>query len=117
MDLQLTTENWQKDANCADVPPDLMQPEVASDEDVAVAKSTCRGCPVMAQCRALAESHPGAYGVHAGRWYGHKPAPVVCCTWCGSPLMALTSRRSYCNDTCRKRASRSAAVARTLSAA
>jgi len=108
--ITVTAENWQQDANCADVPPDLMQPEVASDEDVRLAKSTCTGCPVMAQCLELAKSQTDPYGVHAGRWFGHKPAPVVCCTWCGDLLTTATrSTRSYCNDTCRKRASRAAA--------
>lgn len=121
--ITVTTENWQQDANCAGVDPDLMQPEIASDEDVNVAKATCgRGtpfeCPVLLQCKGLAESQPGgAYGVHAGEWYGHKPAPVVLCTWCGLMLSGQRSTRSYCNDTCRKRASRAAAVAATLSVA
>ena len=117
MTITLTTENWQQHANCADVPPELMQPEIATAEDIDVAKATCgKGtafeCPVLAQCRELAESQTSrgegtsAYGVHASKWYGHQPAPVLFCRWCSSPLAAMRSRRAYCNDTCRKRASR-----------
>lgn len=111
MDLHLTTDNWQADANCRDTNPDVMQPEVASDEDVNEAKAVCKGCPVRLQCLELAKSQPDPYGVHAGQWFGHKPAPVVCCAWCSTPLTAQRSTRSYCNDTCRKRASRAAARA------
>lgn len=105
--ITVTTENWQKDANCRDVSPETMQPEVATVRDIYAAKLVCNGCTVRLQCKALAESQPGAYGVHAGEWYGPNPGTTEACGWCGSPLVDTQSaRRQFCGDACRKAAAR-----------
>lgn len=110
-ELALRSSNWQTEAACRDTDPDTMQPEVASQEDIERAKAVCGPCPVYRLCRELAESQLGAYGVHDGEWFGPPPAPVLFCQWCRGALASSRSTRSYCNDTCRKRASRAAAAA------
>ena len=110
--ITVTTENWQTRANCRDTDPDTMQPEVATRAEVMAAKAVCDGCPVKLQCKTLADEQAGAYGVHAGEWYGPDPAPVLFCGWCNTLLSsAARSTRSFCNDTCRKRAARAAEYA------
>lgn len=103
---------WQAQAACLDVTAETMQPEVATDAGVAAAKLICSGCPVRAQCRALAESQAMAYGIHDGEWFGPNPATADTCTWCGVELEDTTShKRRFCGGTCQKRASRAAAAA------
>lgn len=87
------SDDWQNRANCRDVGPDLMQPEVATADQVAAALAVCEGCPVRAQCLALAKSQADPYGVHAGRWFGPPPRDpsLPPCEWCGAPV---TSKRS-----------------------
>lgn len=88
------SENWQNQAQCRDVEPDVMQPEVASPAQVAQARAVCDGCPVIDACRATAADQRSpetgkntAYGVWAGVWWG--PAPRVpaaeVCGQCGDP--------------------------------
>lgn len=109
--ITVTTENWQARANCRDVTPETMQPEVATTRDICAAKLVCNGCPVLAQCKALADSQPGAYGIHAGEWYGPNPGTADTCSWCGVELLETTShKRRFCGGTCQKRASRAAAA-------
>ena len=110
--ITVTTENWQARANCRDVTPETMQPEVATAQGIAAAKLNCLDCPVRVRCKALADSQPGAYGIHAGEWYGPNPGTADTCSWCGVELLETTShRRRYCGGTCQKRASRAAALA------
>ena len=66
------SDDWQNRANCRDVDPDLMQPEAATAEEVAEALAVCEGCPVRAQCLALAESQGHAFGAWGGMWLGHE---------------------------------------------
>jgi hypothetical protein len=82
------SEAWQNEAQCRDVDPDFMQPEVATPVQVAEAKAYCFGCPVFEQCAeaAYAQRSPEsgeniAYGVWAGEWFGdlpRVPAAEVC---------------------------------------
>ena len=112
--ITVTTENWQARANCRDVAPETMQPEVATTRDIYAAKLICDGCPVALQCKALAESQASPYGIHAGKWYGLNPGTADTCTWCGVELEDTTShKRRFCGGTCQKRASRAAAAANT----
>lgn len=86
------SEHWQDWARCRNEDPNVMQPEVATAEQIAEAIAVCNGCPVLEQCRAsaLAQRSPEtgkntAYGVWAGEWLGDKPrtpAAEVCST-CG----------------------------------
>lgn len=117
--ITVTTENWQARANCRDVTPETMQPEVATTRDVHAAKLICNGCPVLAQCKALAESQLGAYGIHAGEWYGPFPRTVgALCEWCGDeipdPDGANRATRRFCGDNCRKRAKRARQAAERI---
>lgn len=113
---------WQERAACRNVTPETMQPEVATDAGVRAAKGICgRGtpdeCPVLLQCKALAESQAMPYGIHAGQWYGPNPATADTCNWCGVELEDTTShKRRFCGGTCQKRASRAAAVAENSAA-
>ena len=114
--LTLTSENWQARANCRDVAPETMQPEVATRRDIYAAKLICSDCPVRLQCKALANSQPGgAYGIHAGEWYGPNPGTAETCSWCGVEMVDTAShKRQFCGDTCRKRAARAASVANSV---
>lgn len=89
------SDDWQNRAECRSVDPGLMQPEVASVEDVEAAKAVCAGCPVIDQCAELAGTMPDAFGVWAGQWLG--PAPVDPstgrCEWCGE---AASAGARYC---------------------
>lgn len=106
------TDDWRDSASCLSVDPNIMQPEVAAPEDIAAAIRVCDGCPVWTDCRRLAESQRsdtddqlhGAYGVHAGEWWGPTPALPggLPCGWCGTPVTPSKSRpRKFCSDSCR----------------
>lgn len=102
-------EHWQDLAQCVGVDPEAMQPEVATPAEVARAVRVCTGCPVAVECRQLAEDQPGAYGVHAGAWWGPTPAnpATVPCGWCAQDMAAGPRGTAlYCGATCRKRAER-----------
>lgn len=93
---------WQDQAQCLGVDPNDMQPAEADAETIAVAARVCRGCPVIEQCRELAEGQLGAYGIHAGKWYGEPPAiPSVSCAWCGDEVPNAPGGRTrlYCSTT------------------
>lgn len=92
--------DWRAAANCLQTDPNTMQPEVATPDEVAMALRLCDGCPVRRQCRELAESQVGAYGVHAGEWFGDPPAnpAMVQCGWCGDDMDPGPRRtRTYCS--------------------
>ncbi|MCX5138359.1 WhiB family transcriptional regulator [Streptomyces sp. NBC_00338] len=56
--------DWQEDALCAQVDPDLFMPEVGgSAKD---AKRTCNACDVRAQCLAYAVEAGERWGVWGG---------------------------------------------------
>lgn len=71
------TDEWRDDAACLTEDPNKMQPERATEAEVAAAKRVCAGCPVWRECRDLATeqrtAYGSAYGVHAGEWYGDHP--------------------------------------------
>lgn len=88
--------DWRALANCRDVDPDVMQPEVAAPEDVEEAKAHCAGCPVLEQCRQLALSQgDGAYGVHAGEWFGTPPRRPGVVDLIGDKLLAELFRNGW----------------------
>jgi hypothetical protein len=89
------------------VDPDTMQPEAASADEIAQAIAVCEHCPLWNECRDLAESQfPDAYGVHAGKWWGPKPASrlVVRCQWCGTDVETDRTSVRYCGPGCRMEA-------------
>lgn len=45
---------WQLDAACRDVDPEIFFDE---EQDLAVLRRLCAGCPVIAECRAYADEH------------------------------------------------------------
>lgn len=106
---------WQQLARCRNEDPDSMQPERATPDEVEAALAVCSGCPVIEQCRQLAESQPGAYGVHAGEWWGDPPhSPLVKpCAWCGGDMDndPLGRPREYCSKAHREAARRARAAA------
>lgn len=104
--LDTADTEWMDDAKCLTTDPNFMQPERATHADVEAAKRLCVGCPVIDQCRVFAESQAGAYGVHAGEWFG--PDPVWLdgiCESCGESFVRVGAQR-FCSDRCRKRANR-----------
>jgi len=107
--------DWRDEAACLSTDPDAMQPESATPAELELAMSVCLGCPVLAQCEQLAEDQAGAYGIHAGKWYGEPPRnPDLSCQWCEAPLTQAPTGQvpKYCSASCRKLAFR----ARTVSA-
>lgn len=55
---------WQMDAPCAQTDPEIFFPE--DKEDVRLAKTICRTCPVTAQCLAFAMENSETFGVWGG---------------------------------------------------
>lgn len=102
------SEDWRAQAACRGMDPESFQPETATQAEVAQAKAVCQHCPLVAftACRELARSQDGAYGVHAGEWYGAPPKGpgVVECGWCGVTVRGGV-RRKFCSHVCTKRAS------------
>jgi len=113
---------WQDQATCVQlgVPPDMMQPERATPDELAEAMAVCEHCPVKRECHDLAYSQrsdtgqPVAYGVHAGKWWGDPPVSplVVTCEWCGTTVETDRTGQRYCGPAHRVAAHR----ARVLSA-
>lgn len=63
-------------------------PDLDYDANLAAARRVCAGCPVRAECRKLAFSHPFSAGIWAGtdeyqRDGRTRRDPVVCGTWAG----------------------------------
>lgn len=100
MDLTLTTAADWTTATCVQTgaDPETMQPEQATQAEVDAAKRLCAGCPMFTECRDLADRQEGAYGVHAGEWYGQAPAWVVQCATEGCEETTTTT---YCSTECR----------------
>lgn len=97
----MSSHQWRDDANCRDTDPNTMQPESATADELAAAFRVCTGCPVLEQCRQLAEDQLGAYGIHAGTWWGDLPAnpEVPVCQWC-LEQPAKGTRATYCSTRC-----------------
>jgi hypothetical protein len=100
--------DWRARANCRNTDPEQMQPEEATEAEVALAKRVCNGCPVRAECRELANSQAEAYGIHDGEWFGRPPlgpdAPE--CEWCQSRMPEGRTARGgsparFCSQKCR----------------
>lgn len=123
MTLELTlltgpgSAEWMDRAKCLAVAPDSMQPDRATVEEVAEAKALCAGCPVLLECRSHARAQAGAYGVHAGEWWGEEPVWVVERT-CAGPGCSKTFRTEAngqraalcCSSRCRVARHRAQAV-------
>ncbi|MFD9905603.1 WhiB family transcriptional regulator [Streptomyces sp. NPDC059063] len=56
--------DWEADALCAQVDPDLWHPAVGAP--VRAAKRICAACPALADCRAYALARPGLTGIWGG---------------------------------------------------
>lgn len=56
--------DWARSARCREVPPVLFFP--GRGEDAGPAKTVCRQCAVIAECRAYALAHPELQGVWGG---------------------------------------------------
>lgn len=112
LDLILTPveRDWRSAANCLEVDPESMQPEVATPEDVQLAKRVCIGCPVRTECREMARNQPGgAYGIHDGTWYGEEPRlPERECEHCGALFPVQRSTARFCSAAHRQAAGRAA---------
>jgi WhiB family redox-sensing transcriptional regulator len=65
---RLLTEQpeWQEEAVCATVDPDLWHPEKGDAGAAAIAKRLCMDCPVRDQCLQDALDHDERYGVWGG---------------------------------------------------
>jgi hypothetical protein len=57
-------ENWQDDANCLGVDPDLFFPERGAS--TREAKEVCRGCVVRGECLEFALQNGEKFGIWAG---------------------------------------------------
>ncbi|WP_408895899.1 WhiB family transcriptional regulator [Nocardioides sp. R1-1] len=101
--------HWQNDARCFQlrVSPDVMQPEKPTRAEVEEAKQVCHGCPVLEQCRQHAVDQDGAYGIHAGEWFGPDPVWFVerSCPSCGATSRVRqrygSSGEWFCSRACR----------------
>lgn len=102
--------DWRHQAACKDADPEVMQPEVASEQDVLDAiRAHCLGCPVWDECLQLAKDQVGgAYGIHGGQWFGDAPRRPGAgeCGWCGGELEGERSTSRYCSAACRQAAHR-----------
>ena len=63
-DLVEPTENWQDDANCLGVDPDLFFPERGAS--TREAKEVCRGCVVRDDCLEFALRNGEKFGIWGG---------------------------------------------------
>jgi WhiB family redox-sensing transcriptional regulator len=55
---------WQMDAPCAQTDPEIFFPE--DKQDVRLAKTICKTCPVISQCLAFALENSETFGVWGG---------------------------------------------------
>jgi len=105
---------WMDQAACLGEDPDRMQPEVATDDEVAqTIADNCARCPVMEECAQLAVSQvPGAFGIHGGQWFGEPPKRpgAAHCGWCGRVMASERSTSRYCGGACRVNAYRARQV-------
>ena len=58
------SENWQDDANCLGVDPDLFFPERGAS--TREAKEVCRGCVVRGECLEFALQNGEKFGIWGG---------------------------------------------------
>jgi len=58
--------NWDADAACQSVEPDVFFPDTPTRRTIAAAKAVCRGCPVRAQCLEFALETRLDHGVWGG---------------------------------------------------
>ncbi len=63
---------WREDAACRGADPGLFFPEptVGRGDGGHEARAVCQGCPVIADCRAYADSQTVLYGIWAGEGEG-----------------------------------------------
>jgi WhiB family redox-sensing transcriptional regulator len=60
------SENWRRQALCAEIDPELWFPDKGDAGAAAIARRICHQCPVMAECR----EEGLAYGYRDGIWGG-----------------------------------------------
>lgn len=58
--------NWDNEAACRSVEPDIFFPETTSQRAIAAAKVVCYGCPVRAKCLEYALEARLDHGVFGG---------------------------------------------------
>lgn len=118
--MQSADNDWRHQAACRDTDPNTMTPERATPAAVAAAVAVCDGCPVLEQCRALAQEQLGTYGVWAGEWWGDPPRAerLQECDWCGKPMQVqeVGRPRLFCRKQCNDRANYARRKMRELSA-
>jgi WhiB family redox-sensing transcriptional regulator len=64
LDVPDVAENWQDDANCLGVDPDLFFPERGAS--TREAKEVCRGCVVREECLEFALQNGEKFGIWGG---------------------------------------------------
>ena len=64
LDPRELEDNWQDDANCLGVDPDLFFPERGAS--TREAKEVCRGCVVRGQCLEFALQNGEKFGIWGG---------------------------------------------------
>lgn len=107
-----TDDHWMDQAQCLATDPNVMQPERATEAEVAEAKRVCAGCPVRLKCREHAMAQQPAYGVHDGQWWGEPPVfEVVKVCPCGESFRTerdtlAGQRATYCSPECKVEARR-----------
>jgi WhiB family transcriptional regulator, redox-sensing transcriptional regulator len=57
---------WKLRAKCRGMDPDLFFPESGANQDVALAKATCAGCPVAQECSDYADNYGEKFGIWGG---------------------------------------------------
>lgn len=73
--------HWQDWARCRNEDPNTMQPEVATDQQLADAKQICGSCPVRDTCLEAGLKQKEPYGIWGGVWLGdpaRRPAAEAC---------------------------------------
>ena len=58
--------NWDNEASCQSVDPEVFFPERQGETAATMAKTICRGCPVRMQCLEFALNARLDYGVWGG---------------------------------------------------
>ena len=108
------SRRWMAKSACLDTDSGVMQPEVASREDVNRAMvENCHGCPVRLECLRDAEGQDGPYGIWGGKWFGDppkRPMLQLVCTQCGGGFEAQKATAMVCSPRCRKAMSRERAA-------
>ena len=108
--------DWQADAACTSIDPDLWFPQQWMPGDAAI--QICSSCPVQAECLDFALQLQGVQGMEvAGIWGGltatqrrSLKAGWRTCTECATRFQARTKTANelYCGDLCRREGRRKA---------